>query len=123
PEGDDEEDNEDGEGSDDKDGNDSSPLVPYAKLLVEEGILPNFDIEEFDGTAESLKEAMTKEIYSGIEGYKESLPEDVKKLINGYEAGVPLEKLIELNKQNFSISSIKDEDLESNENIQKDIVR
>lgn len=78
-----------GEGSDNDGGDDSSPLVPYAKLLVDEGILPNLNLDEFDGTAEGLKEAMNKEIHNGIEAYKASLPEDVKKIIDGYEVGVP----------------------------------
>jgi hypothetical protein len=112
-----------GEGSDNDGGDDSSPLVPYAKLLVDEGILPNLNLDEFDGTAEGLKEAMNKEIYSGIEAYKESLPEDVKKIIDGYEVGVPLEKLLELNKEKLNVSTIKESDIINNEELQKEIVR
>ena len=112
-----------GEGSDNDGGDDSSPLVPYAKLLVDEGILPNLNLDEFDGTAEGLKEAMNKEIYSGIEAYKASLPEDVKKIIDGYEVGVPLEKLLELNKEKLNVSTIKESDIINNEKLQKEIVR
>jgi hypothetical protein len=112
-----------GEGSDNDGGDDSSPLVPYAKLLVDEGILPNLNLEEFDGTAEGLKEAMNKEIHSGIEAYKASLPEDVKKIIDGYEVGVPLEKLLELNKEKLNVSTIKESDIINNEELQKEIVR
>ena len=112
-----------GEGSDNDGGDDSSPLVPYAKLLVDEGILPNLNLDEFDGTAEGLKEAMNKEIYSGIEAYKASLPEDVKKIIDGYEVGVPLEKLLELNKEKLNVSTIKESDIINNEELQKEIVR
>jgi hypothetical protein len=112
-----------GEGSDNDGGDDSSPLVPYAKLLVDEGILPNLNLDEFDGTAEGLKEAMNKEIHSGIEAYKASLPEDVKKIIDGYEVGVPLEKLLELNKEKLNVSTIKESDIINNEELQKEIVR
>lgn len=112
-----------GEGSDNDGGDDSSPLVPYAKLLVDEGILPNLNLDEFDGTAEGLKEAMNKEIYSGIEAYKASLPEDVKKIIDGYEVGVPLEKLLELNKEKLNVSTVKESDIINNEELQKEIVR
>lgn len=112
-----------GEGSDNDGGDDSSPLVPYAKLLVDEGILPNLNLDEFDGTAEGLKEAMNKEIHNGIEAYKASLPEDIKKIIDGYEVGVPLEKLLELNKEKFNVSTIKESDIINNEELQKEIVR
>ena len=49
----------------------SSPFIPYAKLLVEEGITPNFNIEEFDGTPEGLLKAVQGEIQYGINKYKE----------------------------------------------------
>ena len=63
-------------------GTTSSPLTPYAKLLVDEGILPNLDLKKFDGTADSLKEAMVSEIIGAVEMYKETLPERVKQLID-----------------------------------------
>lgn len=102
--------------------NSSSPLVPYAKYLKEEGILPNFDIEKFDGSIDGLREGMFTEINQGVEAYKSSLPEVVKHLINNYEAGVPLEKLLQIDSERAKYDSISEDDL-SNEDTQKELVR
>lgn len=101
----------------------SSPLTPYAKLLVDEGILPNFNLKVFDGTAEGLKEAMVKEIEVGVEDYKESLPEEIKKLLTNYEQGVPLKALLEIDERRFQYNAIKDDDLKDNKDLQKALIR
>lgn len=122
--GDDPQDNngEDTNNSDDADNNSSSPLIPYAKYLKEEGILPNFDLEKFDGSIDGLREGMYAEIIGGIEQYKATLPEPVRNLLNNYEEGVPLERLLEIDKERVKYSSYTDEDLDS-EDVQKDLVR
>jgi hypothetical protein len=100
----------------------SSPLTPYAKLLVDEGVLPNLDVEKFDGTADSLKEAMVNEIMGAVDLYKESLPSRVKDLINNYEEGIPLEKLLELDRIETEVSNITEEKLEEDIPLQKKLV-
>lgn len=107
---------------DDEDSNTTS-LTPYAKLLVEEGILPNLDLEKFDGTAESLIEAARNEIYNGINSYKENLPDEIKTLINGYEAGVPFDQLLEYNKSITKYSQIDENSLSESEELQKQILK
>lgn len=101
----------------------SSPLTPYAKLLVDEGILPNLDLKKFDGTADSLKEAMVSEIIGAVEMYKETLPERVKQLINNYEEGVPFEKLLQLDKSEIEVSNITEDKLKDDTELQKKLVR
>jgi len=101
----------------------SSPLIPYAKLLKDEGILPNLDLKEFDGTSEGLKEAMFNEIMGAVEYYKDQLPDRIKTIINNYEEGVPLEKLIESDREEVEISKISDDDLKDDIKIQKNILR
>jgi len=105
------------------DNNDSPSLAPYAKLLVDEGILPNLDLEKFDGTAEGLIEAARNEVYNGIDYYKQSLPEEVQRLINGYEAGVPFDKLLEFNSQSLQYSKIDKEALTQDESLQRQILK
>lgn len=105
------------------DNNDSPSLAPYAKLLVDEGILPNLDLEKFDGTPESLIEAARNEVYNGIDYYKQTLPPEVKKLIEGYEAGVPFDKLLEFNSQNTQYSKIDKDSLVQDEGLQKQILK
>ena len=102
--------------------NSSSPLVPYAKYLKEEGILPNFDIEKFDGSIDGLREGMFTEINQGVDSYKNSLPDVVKHLINNYEAGVPLEKLLQIDSERAKYTSYSEDDLR-NEDTQKELVR
>ena len=100
----------------------SSPLTPYAKLLKDEGILPNLDLKEFDGSSDSLKEAMVEEIMGAVEMYKESLPDRVKHLINHYEDGIPFEKLLEIDKVETDVSKITDEKLGEDTTLQKKLV-
>ena len=100
----------------------SSPLTPYAQLLVDEGVLPNLDIEKFDGTSDSLKEAMVTEIMTAVDMYKESLPPRVKDLINNYEEGISFEKLLELDKIDTDVAKITEEKLEEDVSLQKKIV-
>jgi hypothetical protein len=101
----------------------SSPLTPYAKLLVDEGILPNLDIKKFDGTADSLKEAMVNEIIGAVEMYKETLPDRVKQLINNYEEGVPFDKLLELDRSEIEVSEVTEDKLKDDTELQKKLVR
>lgn len=103
---------------------DSSPsLTPFAKLLVDEGILPNLNLEEYDGTVDGLIEATRNQVYNGIEEYKQSLPEEAQKILQGVEAGIPFEQLIELDKQQLQYKNIDEETLSSDENLQKQVVK
>jgi len=101
----------------------SSPLIPYAKLLVDDGILPNFNLDEFDGSAEGLKSAMNTEISEGIEYYKKSLPDEVKHLLDNYEEGVPLSKLLSIDEKRTEYKSINQDKLSENKDLQKAIMR
>lgn len=101
----------------------SSPLIPYAKMLVEDSILPNLDIESFDGTADGLKNAMIGEITSGVNYYKDNLPPEIKSLINSYEAGVPFDEILRIKSDEIKFSNIKDEDLIGNDERQKEVMK
>lgn len=106
------------------DTNEPSPFIPYAKLLVEEGITPNFKIEEFDGTPQGLLKAVQDEINYGIEQYKETnLHPRIKWLQDNLDEGVPLQKLLEVDSQRVTLNNIKSEDVESNAEVQKEIVK
>lgn len=105
-----------------KESKSSSPLTPYAQLLIDEGVLPNLNIKEFDGTADGLKTAMVDEIINAVEMYKQNLPDRIKNFINNYEDGVPLEKLLDLDKSEVSLESLTDEKIEDSIDIQKQLV-
>lgn len=115
---------EESEGGEEKETDEnSSPLTPYAKLLVDEGILPNFNLEEFDGTPDGLKGAMEKEIVTGIENYKSQLPEEIKHLVSNYEEGVPLSRLLELDEKRTEYKSIGVDQLTESKDLQKAIMK
>lgn len=100
-----------------------SPFTPFAKALHEEGILPNLDIEKFEGNADNLFSAVKNEITIGIDSYKESLPPVIKEIIDNYEEGIPLNELIDNKSKQIEYASIKEEDLKDNEVLQKAVVR
>lgn len=101
----------------------SSPYVPFAKHLAEEGVILDDDLENFDGTLESL---VTK-IKDTIDHYRKSdieqLPENARSFIEMVKSGVPIDKAQSIVKEQISINDIKVEDIEEDEDIQKNIVR
>ena len=100
----------------------SSPFTPYAKLVTEEGILPNFNIDEWDGTPQGLIKAMQDEINYGINSQIERLDPRVRWLAENVREGVAFEELLAVDKQRLTLDSITEETLQD-ENIQKDIAR
>jgi hypothetical protein len=101
-----------------------SPLTPYAKMLVEEGALPNLDLENFDGSAESLLEAYNEHDKQRFESFKDSsLDPRVKWLQDNLENGVSLNKLLELEEKKFEVNKINEDSLLDDENLQRTIVK
>lgn len=105
-----------------KDTKKSSPFTPYAKLVTEEGVLPNFNIDEWDGTPQGLVKAMQDEINNGINSQIERLDPRVRWLAENAREGVPFEELLAIDKQRVTLDSITEETLQQ-ESIQKDIAR
>ena len=103
--------------------NKPSPFTPYAKLVKEEGVLPNFDIDTWDGKPEGLIQGMQSEINNGIKAYKESFDPRVKWLADNIDNGVAFEDLLNVDKQRLTLATITDEGITSDEALQKDIVK
>lgn len=104
-------------------GSDKFPLTPYAKLLVEEGVLQDFDVEKFDGTADSLIDAFRNQVGKYVEEYKNTLDPRIKWLQDNIEEGVPLEALLQLDRQKIVLSSLTEKDVSENVDLQKNIAR
>ena len=115
--------NADPSSTDTDDSKKDSFLTPYAKLLKDEGILQDFDIEKFDGTADGLVDAFRQQITKHVEEYKQNLDPRIKWLQDNVEQGVPLESLLAIDKQRVELSKITPEVLAENKDLQKDIVR
>jgi len=103
--------------------NEESPLTTYATALKEEGVLPNLNLEDFDGTVEGLIEAQKQQFEEQVIEYKNSLPEEVKEIIDNYEKGVPLMDLITAKSKEIEYSSITDEAINNNKETQKRLIR
>jgi len=101
----------------------SSLLIPYAKMLVEDGILPSMQIDQFDGTADGLKNAMIGEIQNGINYYKESLPREIADLITSYESGVPFDEILKIKSDQIRFSNITEDQLVGNDDLQKNLLK
>ena len=98
-----------------------SPLLPYANMLVEDGILTHFKLEDFDGTAEGLKLAVQNEIKVEKEAYIQGLDPRIKLLVESMEAGVPFETLLQMDKSMIELSQIDDTKLSTDTKLQKEI--
>lgn len=101
---------------------DSSPFTSYAKLVMEEGLLPNFDIDKWDGKAEGLIQGMQEEIDYGVNSYKETLDPRVKWLADNIDQGIPMEDLLAVDRQRLTLANITEENL-AEDTVQKDIVK
>ena len=114
---------EDTASSEDTNDENSSPLTPYAKLLVDEGVLPNLNLEEFKGTAEELTAAFNNRVDAGIDDYKSQIPQEIKTLLDNYEEGVPLSALLEIDSKRAEYKAIPEDKVGSDKDLQKSLLR
>jgi|688.fasta_scaffold30859_3 hypothetical protein len=105
----------------DNESKDSSIYVPFANLLVEEGVLSSEDIEGYDGSLDGLVQSFSKRIQNEVKEHLNSKPKEVQDFIEMLERGVSLDdaKTIIKNEKDFSYS---EKDVESDENIQRNII-
>lgn len=104
-----------------------TPVIAFAKVLADEGVLSSFDDEtksilEEKGV-EGLIELVSFEIQEGVEDYKKQLPQEIKDLIDNYEEGVPFDKILTVKSKQIEVNNISDSSLEDDINLQKNIVR
>ena len=98
-----------------------SNIIAFAKALSEQGVLSDLP-EDFDGTTEGLVKLMQNTVNSGIEAYKNDLPPVIKDLVNNYEENVPLKDLIDTKSREIQYSTITEEAIDSNVNLQKALI-
>jgi hypothetical protein len=104
-----------------------TPVIAFAKVLADEGVLSSFDDEtksilEEKGV-EGLIELVSFEIQEGVEDYKKQLPQEIKDLIDNYEEGVPFDKILTVKSKQIEVNNISDSSLEDDISLQKNIVR
>jgi len=104
----------------------SSLYTPLASALHEQGVLPNFNAEDFEkeeDKSEALMKAVEKEIDAGIGSFVESLPPQFKEQLLAYQEGVDLSTYQQLQQKSLEYENITTESLSSNIKLQKDVVR
>lgn len=102
--------------------NTSSIYTAIAKSLAEDGLLLFEENTELK-TAEDLLGVFKQNFQASIEQYKESLDPRVKWLQDNIEQGVPLETLLQMDKDKITYSNIDEETLSGNSELQKTIIR
>lgn len=100
----------------------SSLYTAIANVLKEDGLLqiPE-DMEIKD--SENLISIFKKNFEESINQYKESFDPRVRWLQDNLEQGIPFEQLLQLDKDNITYNSIDETDLETNTELQRNIVK
>lgn len=113
----------------DKSDSSSSPFKPFAKALHEEGLISSFDDDEFDklveelgSPEEALMEVTRRSLLQEVEDYKKEQEEDYRKFIEAKEKGLDLNEWYKITENKKFYSSVSEEKLSEDENLQKQIV-
>jgi hypothetical protein len=104
----------------------TSLYAPLASDLHEQGFLPNTDLKtilESDDPKEALFAAMGGEIDKGIESFVTSLPTEFKEQLLAHQQGVDISTYQSAQKETLELSSITNEKLSSDVNLQKKIMK
>lgn len=117
---------------DDEDENEGEPIEDdpnkvWAEWAKSKGFI-DFKDDEFKSEEgeefiiNKFNESISSKVSEQVNEYKESLPPVIKDILNKYEDGIPLMSLIESETRLQEFSSVKPEEIESNVELQKDIV-
>jgi len=104
----------------------SSPVIPFASLLHQEGVLPNLNLDEFSSSEDKTKaliEAVKKEIATANDNFVSSFPKELVDLAEAVKNGVPLESLKDHKVKELNYASINEASLDENISLQKRLVK
>tara|TARA_R110002073_G_scaffold237786_1_gene398825 strand:- start:331 stop:1488 length:1158 start_codon:yes stop_codon:yes gene_type:complete len=94
----------------------------FAEMQRENGII-DFEDDDFEESDEWLMSKISGTVDKKVEDYKDTMPIEIKYLLDNYEEGVPLTELMNMQSQEQVFESITSEQLESNEGLQKNLVK
>ena len=107
----------------------SSPYSVLAKALLEEGVLLDYDPEEFNELATelgsqsaALMELHRRTIQEGIKADRESLTPLQKEYLEALSKGVPHETISTLQSFTDQVNSITPDSIDEDENVAKDVI-
>ena len=104
---------------------DSSPILPFASLLQEKGFLPHLDMDEFsneEDQIDALTSAIRNEISIANEGFINSFPKELLDMARAVANGVPMSQLRDNKLQELEYSSINENRLTEDTNLQKRLI-
>jgi len=104
---------------------DSSPVTPFASLLHEKGVLPNFNSEEFgkaDNKIEALMEAIGREIGYANNRFIQSFPPELIEAAKAVSEGIPYQDIQKSVIKEIEYNNVTEEQLEEDESLQKRLV-
>ena len=105
---------------------DSSPIKLFAKVLLEEGVISELDEESFDKTDDKIEiliNSIKNEVVKAVESVEENYPPKLKQVLNAYKNGVPEDEIFNYIQDEIEYSSITENQLESNEELQKALIK
>ena len=90
---------------------------------LDEGELEDEDIDkDLEWFASKAQDKLDKGIEEAVENYKDTLPQEVRYLLDNYESGVSILDLVKADKAIMDYETIKEDQLEDNESLQKGLV-
>ena len=119
-----------GGGTPESDEGNESPVYLHAAALLENGVLPNFDLKSLDGLEpsdaivkinEHIQTQIEESIQEGVEEYKSTIGDKAVKFISDLEKGVPFENLANNYTLEERYGSVTSKLLESDEELQEQI--
>lgn len=93
----------------------------FGSILSAKGLIAEESLENIT-SEESLIEAFEEQINKGIDGYINDLPEELKSIIENYEEGVPLDTLVKLKSEKIKYSSIAEDKVKEDKDLQKTLI-
>lgn len=105
---------------------DSSPIKLFAKVLLEEGVISELDETEFDGSEDKIEvliKSIKNEVVKAISDVEENYPSKIKQILEAYKNGVPEDEIFDYIQGEIEYSSITEEQLTDNEDLQKALIR
>lgn len=103
-------------------GSDEGEHALMVKYLASKGLLDIDDEEELEDSEDLIVNKFQDKVNAGIEAYKSSLPDAVRNIIDRYEDGVPIGDYLESQARLDEYSSISEDELKEDVELQKQLV-
>jgi len=96
-----------------------------AKALYEEGILSDFDDEEFDEKEglQGVFDLVTKELDKRAQNYVSGLDTNLKEIADAIDSGVDLQQYKKIKSSEAQLNKVTDEHLEADVELRKSVIR